>query len=318
MKKSSAYKIQYDIRPSKQAERRILLDILKIGSEAGLALSTYEYLGFGGFKFYDFEMLFRHLGIRSMTSVERDKSILARCTFNKPFGFITMEGNELSEYLDRAVFRKPIVAWLDYDSSLSGSIVDDALTIGAKAPTGSFVFITIDAKMPLGLRNVSTEQRIADLREELKSFALNPSAIDMELSNFPLYAERVLWAVLVAALSKRTDGQFVPLLRVFYEDTTPMISVGGCLCPKETSQNFSRRMKKDFSFLLPRATASPYSIPPFNFTIRERRLLDYLVTSTKANRKMRKRLREIGLTRAVVEDYKRMVRFVPKYFETYV
>jgi hypothetical protein len=68
MKRSSAYKVQYDIRPCKQTERRILLDILKIGSEAGLELSDYMYLGFGGFKFYDFEMVFRHLGIKSMTS----------------------------------------------------------------------------------------------------------------------------------------------------------------------------------------------------------------------------------------------------------
>ena len=85
MKRSSAYKVPYDIRPSKQTERRILLDILKVGSECGLELAEYKYVGFGGFKFYDFEMLFRHLGVRNMTSVELDRTLIARCKYNKPF-----------------------------------------------------------------------------------------------------------------------------------------------------------------------------------------------------------------------------------------
>jgi hypothetical protein len=184
MKRSSAYKIQYDIRPAKQTERRILLDILKGSSEAGLDLSNYKYLGFGGFKFYDFEILFRHLGIKDMTSVEADKSLVPRCRFNKPFSFIELVQGSLSEYLDAAFFEKPLVAWLDYDSTLSRGVVDDIVTLSSKVPVGSFIFVTIDARMADGLRSLPSDQRIADLKEELQTFAVNPSTLDVEPNRF--------------------------------------------------------------------------------------------------------------------------------------
>jgi hypothetical protein len=318
-RRSSAYKIAYDVRPAKQTERRVLLDILKKGSEAGLELSTYQYLGFGGFKFYDFEMLFRHLGIANMTSVELDRSIVARCRFNKPFEFIEVEQCALADYLGRVIFSEPVIAWLDYDDWLSKKIVDDVVTLGAKAPTGSFVFITVDARMPEGYRNRSIEQRILDLREELQSFSLSPSAGDVEPDNFPRYAERVLSAALMMALSRRSDGVCVPLLRVFYGDTTLMITVGACLCPNEqVATKLKQLLRAELAFLLPRRNASPYTIPPFNFTMRERHMLDTIVTTTKESKKARKKLRSITITQDLVEDYRRMVRFVPKYFETYI
>jgi hypothetical protein len=294
------------------------LDILKIGSESGLALSEYKYLGFGGFKFYDFEMVFRHLGIRKMTSVELDETLIPRCKYNKPFEFIEMEIGKFSDYLDRAFFKTPMIAWLDYDSPLSKNVVDDILSLGGRVPVGSFVFVTIDGRMPRGLKLLPSEQQVADLREELQSFALDPQATDMEIDNFPNYAERVVWAALNSAFSARSDGVVVPLIRVFYDDTTLMITVGACLCPEAVAVKFAQRMKQEFNFLLPRAGRSPYHIPPFNFTIRERYLLDAAATANVESDEIRKALKRLGISRAQVAEYKRMVRFVPKYVESYI
>jgi hypothetical protein len=318
MKKSSAHEIPYDIRPSKQTERRILLDILKLAGEVGTGFSQYQYVGFGGFKFYDFEMLFRHVGVRDMISIERDRSIFARCKFNRPFKFIEMKNCPLSEYVEQCVFRKPIVAWLDYDSRLSRDIVDDVSTIGAKAPVGSFVFVTIDARMPNGMRGLPTEQRLAGLREDYQAFALNPTDRDVEPAQFPIYAERVLWAAVTDSLSARREGRFVPLIRVFYGDTAPMITVGACLANTEIAPALVGLMRREFRYLLPARRHSPYTIPPFNLTMRERHLLDAAVTSNTEGKRLRRVLKKIGMTRELVSDYRRMVRFVPKYFETYI
>jgi hypothetical protein len=318
-KKSSAYKIPYDIRPSKQTERRIILDILKLGSEVGLKLSQYGYVGFGGYRFYDFEMLFRHLGIREMVSVEGDRSLVSRCNFNKPFNFIGVQPGAFSQFIEDATFRKPMVAWLDFDSPTSGDIKDDILSVGAKVPIGSFVFVTIDARMPDGLRRLRSRDRVADLREELQTFALNPSEAEVEPGAFPEYADRVLWAILTAALGRRRDGEFVPLMRVFYRDSTLMITAGGCLCEQATAKNLRKRMRREFPFLLPQGRrVVPYTIPPSNYTSRERHLLDATVTSEKVTRKIQNDLSGIGITKAMIADYKRLVRFVPKYFETYL
>ena len=292
------------------------LDILKLGAESGLNLSSYGYVGFGGYKFYDFEILFRHLGIRDMTSIEGDRSIVARCEFNKPFSFIEIKSNTFSRFIGRATFNNPMVGWLDFDSPISRDIVDDVLAVGAKVPVGSFIFVTIDAE---GLRVQPLRQRLADLREELQAFALNPSSTDVEFEGFPLYADRVLWAALKAALARRRDGDFVPLMRVFYKDSTLMLTVGGCLCETNVANDLRRRMQQEFPFLLPRGRrVTPYTIPLSNFSVRERHLLDAAVTSRAISRCNQKILSGIGITKDMVGDYKRLLRFVPKYFETYL
>jgi len=315
MKKSSAYKVQYDLRPAKQAERRILLEILKLGAKSGLDPSNYKYLGFGGFKFYDFEMLFRHLGIQDMTSLEIDESLFPRCHFNKPFGFIETHQVSLGEYLGTSTFRKPLVAWLDYDCPLTRDVVDDLQTIGSKAPVGSFVFATIDARLPSDWQKYTPAQRVGILSDELGGFALNPSSSNVQPNNFPKYAEKVLWAALKAGLSKRSDGIFLPLVRIFYSDTTLMITAGGLLCPSNIEAAFKKAFKSEFPFL---GGNRPFNIPSFNFTPRERHMLDVVVTSNRTEATLRNQLGRIGFTDEILEQYKKLARFVPRYFEAYL
>ena len=318
MRYSSAYKVQYDIRPAKQTERRLLLDILRAAADVGFNLRQYKYIGFGGFKFYDFEMLFRHLGIRDMTSIEVDESLFARCRFNKPFSFINFEEGDLGDYLDRTIFLKPLIAWLDYDSHVSDKVVEDIRTASAKAPVGSFVFVTIDARMPDGIRDLNPAERLAAIRHEYKDFALVVTSEELEPNKYPLFAERVVWSALVESLSKRLDGVFVPIIRVFYKDTAPMVTVGGCLCNVNRSASLRSRMRRDFRFLVPTQSAAPYTIPSFNLTVRERQLLDRAVTRQNRKDILRKSLSRLGFTATEVNNYKRMVRFVPKYFESYI
>lgn len=52
--------------------------------------------------------------------------------------------------------------------------------------------------------------------------------------------------------------------------------------------------------------------------IRERQLLDYAMTQRRNDEELRKTLRRLGFTAAELKDYKRMIRFVPKYVETYI
>ncbi len=72
MKPSTAKFIPYDLRPAKQAERRILLDFLKCGNEAGLTISDCRYVGMGGTRFIDFHLMHRFLSVNRMISLERD------------------------------------------------------------------------------------------------------------------------------------------------------------------------------------------------------------------------------------------------------
>ncbi len=294
MRVSSAYKVQYDVRPSKQAERRVILDILRCAAEVGIQLDQYKYLGFGGVRFYDFEMIFRHLGIRDMTSLEIDDSLFARCRFNKPFGFIDFRTMSLSDYLDETVFKKPVVAWLDYDCVLTGSVIGEMRRICAAAPLGSFVFATIDAKAPPGLANLKPAIRLETVKDEYGEFALAQHVSELSNEMFPLFAERVLWASIAESFAKRGDGVFVPLLRVFYKDTTLMITVGGCLCPRGLAQSLHKKINREFGFLVPQSNHEPFAIPTFNVTPRERLLLDWTVTRRGSSNAAASSLKRLG------------------------
>lgn len=315
MKVSSAYKVQYDIRPSKQTERRLLLDILRTSSEIGINWQNYKYVGFGGFRFYDFEMLFRHLGIKDMASIELDKTLFKRCKFNKPYDFIDFEEGMLSDFLDEAVFRKPIVAWLDYDCNMSSSVARDVETLCAKVPLGSFIFATVDARIPDGMRSETPTQRLASVQDEYRDGSI-ANAEDLETDNFPNFAERVLWTSLTGSFQKRTDGTFVPLIRAFYKDTAIMATVGGCLFEASNAALLSAKLRRNFGFLVSQRTNRPYSIPPFNLTTKERELLNRAVT--KSGGISNKQLKDLGFTKAAMREYQRMVRFIPKYVETYI
>ena len=53
MKPSTAKNVAYNLRASKQAERRILIDFLKCANEAGVTISDCRYVGMGGTQFYE-------------------------------------------------------------------------------------------------------------------------------------------------------------------------------------------------------------------------------------------------------------------------
>src|SRR5215831_12311980 len=111
MKPSSAGFIAYDLRPSKQAERRILLDFLKCANEAGITISDCRYVGMGGTKFYDFHLMYRFLGLKNTVSLERDPGIHKRAEFNCPYKFVKVEQKTVAEFLAYDLIKTPTIYW---------------------------------------------------------------------------------------------------------------------------------------------------------------------------------------------------------------
>ena len=68
--KSTAKFVSYDLRPSKQIERKMMLDSFGAALESGFPISEYRYVGMGGNRFYDFMLVHKFLGIEQMTSLE--------------------------------------------------------------------------------------------------------------------------------------------------------------------------------------------------------------------------------------------------------
>ena len=50
----SYLRVQYELRPAKQVERRMIIDALRKLAMAGFEIEDYNYVGFGSIYFVDF------------------------------------------------------------------------------------------------------------------------------------------------------------------------------------------------------------------------------------------------------------------------
>lgn len=312
---SSARHLAYDLRPSKQTERMLIADILKLASNAGLPIQTYPYVGLGGSVFYDFQILFRYLGIRRMTSLEHSPQLLERCEFNKPYRFIDIFPGTTSEYINSKGFSEPTLVWFDYDWRLSSMVTSDIEALGSALPIGSVFFITLCVEPPKSFheRKLDAAGKVAWLEEELQSAASSPQIADVSKSKFRFYAERVLKNAVKYSFATR-PGKLVQLISAFYEDTASMYTLGVAFVENDQAEMIQKKIKDHLPFL----NLESYDIPDFNISERERRLFDRACTGKRQRRTMPSSLTKLGFSEADVETYSHLIRYLPHYTETLI
>lgn len=303
------------MRPAKQAERRILLDFLKCGNEAGLTIADCRYVGMGGTSFYDFHLIHRFLGIRNMVSLERDTNTHPRCRFNRPFEFIKVLNKTVADFLASDVDDTKTVYWLDYDDGIGTDIVADIISLGTRLTPGGSAFVTVYANPPGALESQSTQERLEYFQEQLGEFSTGLTVADMANNAFAETIRKLLTTAFSNAFVGRTDGEFHPLFQVRYKDSSPMVTVGGFFCTTDQAQEIEARVRTDLPFLLARP---PYKIRPLNLTERERALFDLAVTKTKTNSQQANLLRHLGFRKKEFDAYRDLLRFWPRYHEAII
>jgi hypothetical protein len=315
LKPSTATFISYNLRPAKQAERRILLDFLKCAGDAGVAISDCRYVGMGGTMFYDFHLMHRFLGITRMVSLERDPDTHPRCLFNRPFEFIAVENESAATFMAKDRDSKPTIYWFDYDDGFGADIVADILSLGARVRPGGFAFATVCESPPGVLAKQNKAQRLEYFQEKLGDFAIGLTADDLDNAAFPGTLHRILVQAFQSAFAVRSDGKFQTLFQIRYRDTSPMITVGGCFGSSGYSSRIRERVRSDLPFLL---TGDPYQIRHLNLTPRERDLFDIAATKPRKNSKQANSLRSLGFKKADFDAYRDLLRFLPRYFESII
>ena len=314
MSKSTASFIAYDLRPAKQAERRMLLDYFEAMKEAGLQVSSYRYLGMGGIKFYDFSMIYRFLGITQLVSCERSLAAFTRGAYNRPFSVIDVRNQEIGNFITTELADKETLCWLDYDDSLSYEIVADIINAGIHLKIGSAFFITVASGMPRKYTEMPEGERLSDFKEQFGQFASEVIVDDMEESTFKVAYWKVLDKAFINAFSARSEGQFQRNFCVEYSDSTPMITMGGCFIHTINARQLKASLKRRMKFLS--LNQAPYKIRNFNLTERERHLFD-IAASGRANCTQANKLRSLGFKTQDLRSYRELVRFLPRYFEAF-
>ncbi len=143
-KNNSFEKINYSLRPAKSIERKIILQFCSRLSPFDF-MENYHYIGFGSIYYSDFTLFHKILNINKMSSIEFERNE-SRARFNLPFGCINLFPGQCNLELPNLVNKdEKNITWLDYDSPLSSSSLDDIQTYAGKTSSGSMLLMTFNA-----------------------------------------------------------------------------------------------------------------------------------------------------------------------------
>lgn len=312
--KSTARFISYDLRPAKQSERGILVDILKVAGDCGLPIRDYRYVGMGANRFYDFLLLHKYVGIQDMISLEHDGNMYQRARYNVPYHFIDVQNKKAFDFLTSGGSEKPEIIWLDYDGGIGPDMLVDITTLSARAKIGDFFFVTVNGEEPHYMNGFNDIERLQSLQDTMGDHAGSVVLEDVERSQFSNAVYKVLIAAFRYAFSVRREGSFVPLLQVEYSDSMPMVTVGGAFLSEGTAIDLCKKMKKTLPFLLKEL----YKIRSFHLTERERSLFDRALTGSPRSRKDINTLKKLGFKESEFVAYGQLIRYLPRYVETAV
>lgn len=153
--------IDYRHRPAKTMVRRMIVECCR-RLRVIAKLSSYQYIGFGGLEFLDFDLFHRTLDICDMISIE-NSGRTERYDFNRPFAAIEMRYGQASTELPQLDWNGLKIVWLDYESALTRELLRDCENVGRYLKQGSILIVTMNASAPYNERLSSLQERLGTL-----------------------------------------------------------------------------------------------------------------------------------------------------------
>ena len=234
-------KIHYMLRPRKQVERKIIIELLQeLQTALQIELKEYQYLGLGAIYYYDFILFNKYLSITDMISLD-DKPCARRFTFNLPFDFVRFENLSTSRFLNSqsATIEKSRLVWFDYDSRLilwsepsterfnvNRPILEDIEALTRKSRENDLFILTISLDTPRNaFATISTRHRfLSRFKSYLSSKYRSVDYITAE--NYRYINQNLL----LNAFKNSETNQALKFRKLFsfaYSDSTPMYTLGG-------------------------------------------------------------------------------------------
>lgn len=228
--------INYQIRPSKSIERKMMCELVK---EIQIIQGTSElrYIGMGAKYFTDFLLFHNEFGVTDMISIEAERERAMRYEFNKPLKSIQMiygTTNEVLPQIDQFEEKMNLV-WLDYDGAFSEGMLSDIETLCRRLYVGSMFFISC---------NYSFAGKASEKRSAFEKSVGDYFEPDIEKSRYtnngiPLIIQELINNLILKVLEKRNRSdssrnvQYMQLLFLKYKDGAPMLTIGGILVDDE-------------------------------------------------------------------------------------
>ena len=305
---ASYLKVDYNLRPAKQIERRMILDTFHNLGTVGFPIRDYKYVGFGSIYFVDFVMFHKLLGIRKLLSIEADARITKRVEFNRPFEPISIEMKRASEVIPEFDNDQKYILWLDYDNRIDEEIVSDVALASYHLSSGSFFLITVDIRPPENGDNPMEWMKYYD--EQVGRFLDYDLTIEnFNKSNLAKTNSKILFNAISSGPTAR-NVRFMPLFSFEYADSCPMLRVGGVVGGSHENRMLDACDFSKSSFVMRQKEDEPYKIRVPRLTPKERLYLDgYMPCQDKWKPK------DFELKIEDVQSYREIYRYYPSYAE---
>jgi hypothetical protein len=306
----------YSLRPSKQVERKAIVEVLLSLARVGYHVPDYSYLGFGSVYYVDFVMFHKYLFINKMVCVEWG-DIERRMKFNKPYKFIKLKLMPLSNYIPSIPSTQKLLVWLDYDRSLDADMLRDIDGMCARLSPQSIFLITMDArpKLPRDLFDVDKtdsrkrEQITWETYQDWFGTYLD-SKVEKDIGS-RTHAAQMFYEATVERLRRTLQIRglkFIQFFNFFYRDGAPMLTIGGMIGSIDDQVLLQDEQVKGHKFV---RTAEDYltiSVPPL--TAREKHWLD-----SRLYGKIKKEKVAFELDQEMLENYCHFYKQYPNYLE---
>jgi hypothetical protein len=303
--------VQYDLRPAKQAERRMLIDAFHSLMASGFSIRDYQYTGMGAIYFVDFVLFHRLLGIKRMLSVEKSP-IPKRLEFNKPFECVDVRIGAIGDEIPTLSRDVQHILWLDYDDVLRRYHIDDLSLACSHLSRGSIILITVDVEPP-GAPGGDADEWNQHFEAEAGIHLPPVSQRVLTKKKLPAVNTRILRNVISDAMRARPDVEFLPLFNFLYKDGHRMVTLGGMLCGTTEKQKVLQGPLCDAPYIRFDFSKPPYEIVVPRLTRKERMFLDSRLPSTRS-----RQLKEFELDPEALRHYAEIYRFLPAYGELLV
>lgn len=327
---SSFEKINYNLRPNKSVERKMMCEAL-----ARLSflehLNKYRYIGFGSPYFTDFILFHKQLGIKELISIEKEEAKKNRFEFNIPYSCIKMIYGESQTILPNLQLDSmKNILWLDYDDRLSEFMFSDIDTFFFNSMPGSFFILSVNIEEEF-FDFQSQNERIS-LKEFRKREYINrvgkdrfPNEFDdilLNTKNLGHVGYEMINRQIKSSLNTRNANnenkiQYKQLFNFIYKDNATILTVGGLIFDDTQVAQIN---KMDFESLPYISTNKEcYRIQSPNLTSREVKALDKILPMVlkfdKIGKETKKKLSGIPLIQTDIEKYTKIYRYFPNYSE---
>jgi hypothetical protein len=260
---SSTNIVNFSVRQNKGIERSIVFDCLDRVIET-LHLTNLVYLGMGSVWFADFMLAHRLLGIETMISVEDDEIIFKRAEFNKPFRTVEVLYGSSVDVIPPLLTRddlagRPWIAWLDYDDEMDEDKLEELDELLRTLPHNSVLLTTFQAH-PKGYGILQERpKRIKTIFGDAAPEGLSNRAYKDHERMMAILAKATEDFLVARSIQSARLGGFVPMVRLMYVDSMPMVTVGGIL-PSQENEAAARQLVADPNW--PGIVTEVIQVPP--------------------------------------------------------